>query len=156
MQGNLCALSTYHNLWCAHNFLEANIVINSASAYFAEGPKSLASSCDIVLVLDNGVRLPAHSHVLARLSPVFSDMLDEGSLSRASRDSPVEVPLSECSTDEAIHFFPCSTLSMAARSREQYAFQQPDWLTSMVCRYISITRGYLYHSLSEHWQCLWE
>ena len=75
-----------------------------AFAYLADGPKSLASSCDIVVVLDNGVRLPAHSHVLARLSPVFSDMLDEGPLSRASRDSPVEVPLSECSTDEAIHF----------------------------------------------------
>ena len=73
-------------------------------AYFAEGPKSLASSCDIVLVLDDGVRLPAHLPVLARLSPVFSDMLDDGPLSRASRDSPVEVPLSECSTDEAIHF----------------------------------------------------
>ena len=127
-------------MWCAHNFWRTDHMMESASAYFAEGRKSLASSCDIVLVLDDGVRPPAHSHVLARLSPVFADMLDKGPLSRASRDSPVEVPLSECSTDEAHNFDQCSILSMAARAGEHHTSQRPDWPTSMVCRYISIVR----------------
>jgi hypothetical protein len=79
--------------------------MESASAYFAEGPKSLASSCDVVLLLDDGVRLPAHLHML------------EGPLSRASRDSPVEVPLSECSTDEARHFLSVLYSGNGSKSR---------------------------------------
>ena len=52
-------------------------------AYLAEGPEGLVNSCDILLKLDDGTRLPAHSPVLARFSPVFAGMLDEGPLSGA-------------------------------------------------------------------------
>ena len=59
-------------------------VISTMQSYFAylsEGPEGLVKSCDIVLKLNGGASLPAHSHVLARFSPVFADMLDEGPLS---------------------------------------------------------------------------
>ena len=67
-------------------------------------------SCDIVLKLDGGASLPAHSHLLARFSPVFAGMLDEGPLSGASGKSRVDVPLSGCSQDEG--FCPCSILPL--------------------------------------------
>lgn len=70
--------------------------------YLAEGPEGLVNSCDRLLKLDDGTRLPAHSPVLARFSPVFAGMLDEGPLSGGSAKSKVDVPLSGCSLDEAM------------------------------------------------------
>ena len=137
--------------WCA----QTDDMTESASAYFAEGQKSLASSCDIVLVLDDGVRLPAHSHVLARLLSLFSDMLDEGPLCRASRDSPVEVPLSECSTNEAIHFL--SVLYPVNGSKSRGA---PHLSTARLAHkygtQVIFVKGYLYPFLPEQRQCLWD
>ena len=70
-------------------------------SYFTDMPKSLAKSCDTLLLLDDGTRLPAHAAILARLSEVFSAMLDEGPLAAASRVKVVVVPVSECTEDVA-------------------------------------------------------
>lgn len=78
--------------------------MESTYAYFAEGPKCLVNSCNILLKLDDGTKLPAHSPVLARLSPVFAGLLDGGSLSGASREHKVELPMNACSRAEAISF----------------------------------------------------
>ena len=67
--------------------------------YFTGVPQGLASSCDTLLLLDDGTRLPAHAAILARLSGVFSGMLDEGPLAAASRENMVVVPISECTED---------------------------------------------------------
>ena len=64
--------------------------------YFTDMPESLAKSCDTLLLLDDGSKLPVHAAILARSSEVFSGMLDEGPLAAASRDDMVVVPLSEC------------------------------------------------------------
>ena len=70
-------------------------------SYFTDMPKSLAKSCDTLLQLDDGTRLPAHAAILARLSEVFSAMLDEGPLAAASRINVVVVPVSDCTEDVA-------------------------------------------------------
>ena len=69
--------------------------------YFTDMPESLAKSCDTLLLLDDGSKLPVHAAILARSSEVFSGMLDEGPLAAASRDDMVVVPLSECKKDVA-------------------------------------------------------
>ena len=74
---------------------------NVQHSYFADVPQGLANSCDTLLLLDDGTKLPAHAAVLARLSVVFSDMLDGGPLAAASRHYVVIVPISECSVDAA-------------------------------------------------------
>ena len=79
-------------------------MMQSEFAYLSEGPEGLVKSCDIVLKLDGGASLPAHSHVLARFLPVFAGMLEEGPLSGASGRSSVDVPLSGFSQDEATKF----------------------------------------------------
>ena len=70
-------------------------------SYFADVPKSLAKSCDTLLLLDDGVKLPVHAAILARSSEVFSDMLDGGPLAAASQSNMVVVPISECTEDVA-------------------------------------------------------
>ena len=72
--------------------------------YLAGGPKDLLDSCDILLKLDDGSELPAHSQVLARCMSVFSGMVAEGPLSEASAKNVVSVPFSECSLMEATRF----------------------------------------------------
>ena len=72
--------------------------------YLAEGPEGLANSCDILLILDDGTQLPAHSQVLARYSKVFSDMLGGGPLFSASPSSKIDLPLSGCSGNVVIKF----------------------------------------------------
>ena len=69
--------------------------------YLASGPQDLRNSCDILLKLDDGTELPAHSQVLARCMPIFSGMLDGGPLSNASATNVVSVPFGECSLEEA-------------------------------------------------------
>jgi len=73
-------------------------------AYLAEGPEGLLRTCDVVLKLADGTGLPAHTHVLARYSTVFNDMLDNGPLSCASGMKKADVPFTECSEVEAISF----------------------------------------------------
>ena len=68
-------------------------------SYFADVPQGLANSCDTILLLDDGTKLPAHAAILARVSGVFSSMLDEGPLAAASRKIMVVVPIYECTQD---------------------------------------------------------
>ena len=72
--------------------------------YLAEGPEGLLRTCDVQLKLDDGTVFPAHTPVLARFSNVFNDMLDDGPLSCASGMKKADVPLTDCSEDEAISF----------------------------------------------------
>ena len=73
--------------------------------YLAEGPKDLLDSCDILLKLDDGSELPAHSQILARFMSVFSGMcVAGGPLIKASAENVVSVPFSECSVEEATSF----------------------------------------------------
>lgn len=73
-------------------------------AYMADGPDDLEESCDVLLKLDGGKELPVHSQVLARCMPMFSGMIADGPLPRASAENAVSVPFSECSVEEATHF----------------------------------------------------
>ena len=70
-------------------------------SYFADVPKSLAKSCDTLLLLDDGTKLPVHAAILARSSELFSDMLDGGPLAAASQINMVVIPISECTKDVA-------------------------------------------------------
>ena len=72
---------------------------NEQHSYFADAPQGLANSCDTLLLLDDGTKLPAHAAILARSSGVFSSMLDEGPLAAALRKNMVVVPISECTED---------------------------------------------------------
>ena len=74
---------------------------NREQKYFTGVPLSPANSCDTLLLLDDGTKLPAHAAILARLSGVFSGMLDGGPLAAASRENMVVVPISECTEDVA-------------------------------------------------------
>ena len=79
-------------------------VLTDHFTYFQEGPESLAKSTDILLKLNDGIVLPAHLQVLVQRSQVFSDMLDEGPLSSASRQNPDHSAASDCSKEDAIKF----------------------------------------------------
>ena len=100
-------------------------------AYLAEGPEGLANSCDILLNLDDGTKLPAHSQVLARYSKVFSDMIDGGPLSSASSSSKMSVPMSGSKCE--IITFP--SIIYSARPYEHIddnlAMPIANWLISM-------------------------
>lgn len=69
--------------------------------YFTDVPQGLANSCDTLLLLDDGTKLPAHAAILARLSGVFSGMLDGGPLAAASHNNMVVVPIGECTGNVA-------------------------------------------------------
>ena len=58
-----------------------SVKMESNQPHLAEGPKDVLESCDVLLKLDDGTELPAHSQVLARCMPVFCGMLAEGPLS---------------------------------------------------------------------------
>ena len=72
--------------------------------YLSKGPPGLPNSCDILLKLDDGDELRAHSQILARCMPVFAGMMDGGPLSGASARNVVTVPFGECSLEEASRF----------------------------------------------------
>ena len=59
---------------------------------------------NILLILDDGSKLPVHSSVLARCSPLFMEMANEGTLSKAPAGSMVTVPFTDCSQEEATSF----------------------------------------------------
>ncbi len=84
--------------------IKLSITMQCDGEYLKEGPRSLLKSCDIVLQLDDGAELPAHSQVLARCSGVFSDMLDGGPLSSTSPGHRITLPFSDCSKEEAVRF----------------------------------------------------
>ena len=71
--------------------------------YLDGTPETFAKSCDVLLRLDDGSELPAHSQVLARLSNVCASMLDDGPLSGASTSKKTTLPLSDCSKATAIN-----------------------------------------------------
>ena len=81
-----------------HNTMESDL------SYFSEGPPGLPNSCDILLRLDDGKELSAHSQILARCMSVLTGMIDGGPLSSASAANVVNVPFSECSLEEAKRF----------------------------------------------------
>ena len=71
--------------------------------YFDGIPDSFVRCCDVLLKLDDGVELPAHSQTLARFSKVCASMLDDdGPLSSASASKKALLPLTDCSRATAI------------------------------------------------------
>ena len=72
--------------------------------YLADAPEAFAKTCDVLLKLDDGSELPAHSQILARFSSVCASMLDGGPLSSASTLQKADVPLIDCSRATAISF----------------------------------------------------
>ncbi len=82
---------------------------------------SFVKSCDVLLKLDDGSRLPAHSQILARFSKVCASMLDEdGPLSSASASNKALLPLTDCSEATATKL-----LSMLY-SPQQYDYLRQD------------------------------
>ena len=77
----------------------------SGLGYLAEGPQGFQNSCDILLKLDDGKQLPAHSQILAHRIPLFAGMMDKGGpLTKATAANVVEVPFGDCSLVEATSF----------------------------------------------------
>lgn len=73
-------------------------------SHLKEGPEGLVESCNILLTLDDGSALPVHSQVLARCSPLFHGMVNDGTLSSASAEKKTIIPFSGCSREEATSF----------------------------------------------------
>ena len=75
-------------------------------AYLIGGPAGFGTCCDILLRLDDGTELPAHTQILARHSKIFCDMLqdDGGALISASALKRIVVPMTDCSQDTATAF----------------------------------------------------
>ncbi|BDA50734.1 hypothetical protein COCOBI_16-4120 [Coccomyxa sp. Obi] len=72
--------------------------------YFRNRSESFVDSADVILELDSGERLPAHSFPLSFHSGVLSDMLSL----KTSGDSPFQVlPLPECTLDAALRLLDC-------------------------------------------------
>ena len=115
--GGICgsiAVQGYHasprNLPCATGLLIAIVYQWSACfegmehLYLKEGPAGLLATCDILLSLDDGSQLPAHSQVLARCSSIFHGLVEEGILSKVSSTDKVVLPFSDCSRQAAVDF----------------------------------------------------
>ena len=67
-------------------------------------PENSAESCDVLLLLDDGSDLLAHSHILARESSLFADMLGDGLLSDHAAVRMTALPLTDCSRTTATRF----------------------------------------------------
>ena len=75
------------------------------TSYVDDAPENFAKSCNVLLKLDDGSELPAHSQILARFSSVCADMHDDdGPLSCASCSKKVHLPLTDCSRATAVSF----------------------------------------------------
>ena len=66
-------------------------------SYLNGGPEHFVKVCDVLLKLDDGSELPAHSQMLARSSSGCADMLNDGPLSHASPLKKATLPLTDCS-----------------------------------------------------------
>ncbi len=75
-------------------------VVNEAP-YPRNRPKSFVESADVILKLDSGDRLPAHSALLSLHSEVLSDML---SLDRSGDTGLLILPFPDCTLDAAQSF----------------------------------------------------
>jgi hypothetical protein len=85
----------------------------------AEGPEDLSDCCDMLLKLDDGSVLPAHSLVLARCSHVLLWHVHQGPLASASAQNKPAVPLMECETNVAIKLLTeASALPVAGVARK--------------------------------------
>ena len=89
--------------------------------YLDEGSEYLLDTCDIVLSLDDGTKMPVHSQVLARCSPVFHGMLAGGTLTNSTARNTVAVPFGDCSRQEAAKFL-SAIYSMNARKHIDEAY----------------------------------
>ena len=69
--------------------------------YLRNRPETFVHSADVILKLDSGDRLPAHS---ALLSDVLSDML---SLNRSGESHVQVLPFPDCTLDAALTFLNC-------------------------------------------------
>ena len=88
--------------------------------YLNDCPDDFVKSFDVLLKLDDGSKLPAHSQTLARFSGVCAGMLAGGPLSNISASKKATLPLSDCSTATVI-----SLLSVL------YAPRVSPWSTSI-------------------------
>ena len=78
-------------------------VVNEAP-YLRNRPKAFVESADVILKLDSGDRLPAHSALLSLHSDVLFDML---SLDRSSDTGLLILPFPDCTLDVALSFLQC-------------------------------------------------
>ena len=81
-----------------------NIMMDQEYSHLDEGPEYLLETCDILLSLDDGSKVPVHSQVLARCSPVFHGMVVEGTVTKPTAGHTVTVPFGDCSREEATNF----------------------------------------------------
>ncbi|BDA50733.1 hypothetical protein COCOBI_16-4110 [Coccomyxa sp. Obi] len=72
--------------------------------YLRNRPESFVEAADVILKLDSGDTLAAHSTLLSFHSDVFSDML---SLNKPGDSRFHVLPLSDCSLDDALSFLKC-------------------------------------------------
>ena len=85
--------------------------------YFHGLPMVFVRCCNVLLKLDDGSELPAHSQYLARFSSVCAGMLDDdGPLSSASPSKKAHLPLTDCSRTTAVK------LMSVLYSTEQHAY----------------------------------
>ena len=83
-----------HNVACMADEQEA------LPAYFAGTPPTFQAAADVLLEVHGGVQLPAHSQLLACVSPVLSDLLV--SASQVAAGGKTVLPLVDFSEREAI------------------------------------------------------
>jgi len=69
-------------------------------AYFAGTSAKFQAAADVQLKLRGGERLPAHSYILASISPLLSDLLEVASQERS--DGKIELPFTDFSKREAV------------------------------------------------------
>ncbi len=67
-------------------------------------PKELRSKVDVLLKLESGHILPAHTEVLAHFLPVIEEMVKDGCLSKASPKNVVTVSMCNASLQQATLF----------------------------------------------------
>ncbi len=72
--------------------------------YLRDRSESFVESADVILKLDSGDRLPAHSVVLSLHSDILSDML---SLNRSGVSHVQVLPFPDCTLDAALTLLDC-------------------------------------------------
>ncbi len=67
-------------------------------------PENSEQSCDVLLLLDDGSDLPAHSDILARENGLFADMHSDSLMPERTTVRMTALPLTDCSRSTAIGF----------------------------------------------------